>query len=447
MKKFAIILIAAALFACKKDDEYTSIAITSDTSMDFNPGQTKQITYSSAHVVSHNTPTAPTGWTVRRDGNKYLVTAPSGGSGELSGTVKISVKGLNDVTITRSVSVAVRTATEISGSANSIIVTEADKRFKFAVDAPAAVKAERLWSTSKTAVINVSYEDGWVYFATGAGDDFEPANAVVAVMDKDDNTLWSWHIWVSKEQPKMVYVNGYEMMDRNLGASSPRDFGMYYQWGRPVPFAGPVSLYNHKGNALTYSFATDEEGSHTLAYATAHPATFIAGLEADNFGWLTLDFANSTEGKGLWDGSSGATSGFKTAYDPCPQGWRTPSRDVFAAFQHSNMAGHDPEEFNVVGAYDGGWMFEVDGSQIFFPAAGRRSFSPSLATWKRNYTNVVNDDDGDGSPVGFYWYSDPTNSFTFASDRISWTLGLGTPVEDIARAGGFSVRCVQERWR
>lgn len=434
MRKFTILFLWVALVGCKKDDEVTSFTITSDTSLDFNPGQSKDVTYASKHIERHNTPTAPEGWDVVRSGNRYIITAPSTGAGDRSGTVKLSVVGINDANISRSISVAVRDAEEITVEANSIIVTEPDRRFKFKTDVVAA-SGERVWSTSKTAVKNVSYEDGWVYFATGADNedgDFEPANAVIAALNEDGDALASWHIWVSDEMPGSVYVDGHNVMDRNLGASSTSDLGVYYQWGRKDPFAGPVQLYDHRGSAMTYDFEVSDAETGTVNYAKAHPTTFIAGWRSEDKAVVSdYDWVSGGARKDEWDLYSG---------DPCPSGWKVAPAELFDSFSLDGA----------VGGYDGGWAFAAGAGQIFFPAAGRRSFSPSLATWERNFTNVVNNADGVGEPVGFYWAA---NGVGFAFDSANVLLPKASTATRVAfqddkarfyRAGGFSVRCVRE---
>jgi hypothetical protein len=106
----------------------------------------------------------------------------------------------------------------------------------------------------------------------------------------------------------------------------------------------------------------------------------------------------------------------------------------------------DPAAFNVVGEYDCGWTFEVDGQQIYYPAAGRRSFSPTLADIGRNYTNIVNDENGVGLPVGFYWSSDSPGVHSLAFDGAYINPGAAPRrnTTESAAAGGFPLRCVEE---
>ncbi len=448
---FISIVFAVLFVSCEKEDTLSSFAIVGDDSMDFNPGQTKQVGYTASHIRSYNDPKVPEGWSCVKQGDKYVITAPTSG-GDMTGEISISARGDNDALITRKIAVAVRTAEDISDRrANSFIVTEPGKRFRFQTGGYTGnVKGERIWSTSKTAIVNVTCEDGYMYFATGAGADFEDANAVIGMMDADGNALWSWHLWVCREDPTeqtfvMGFGDGYEVMDRNLGAFSTAhdesSFGMYYQWGRKDPFAGPVALYDHKGAVRTYDFEVSSPEVGTPEYATAHPATFIAGAENDGYNW----------------GFGGRPGEWRTAIlNPCPAGWMVADMqgvgyDFFK--DPTIVVSNDVEDFAVVGEYDFGWTFDVKGYDqgIFFPAAGRRSFSPGLATWAKNYTNIVNDESGEGSPVGFYWscFAEGTEggggAVVFGEDYLNRNTGQ-VPNDDIAEtalAGGFQVRCMK----
>ncbi len=472
MTKIAKIFLVALFFtfaACNKDDESVgALAIIGDTSLDFEYGQTKEVHYTVKNIASFGDVTFPKGWSVTRQNGWYTITSPSpsNSEAELSGEVKLVAVSTKNITITRPIKVAVRIAEEITRPANSFIVSEPGVRYKFNARRRGnetvetltnAAGATRVWSTSKTGITNVSYENGYIYFATAEGDTLQETNAVIAVTDSEKNVLWSWHIWATDFDPAAEpdVLAGQQVMSRNLGAFANsnvsaeeawKSYGLYFQWGRKDPFIGPDAwdsttgqmLYDASGNSVTHAFAVSSAEIGSIEYAVAHPNTFIAGAEPP-YHWLSLYDGD------LWDSSPGdANTTPKTLYDPCPAGWRVAPRDVFLPLATNPHFTTDPADFNIVGEYNYGWTFLIDGQEIFFPAAGRRSFSPSLATSARNYTNVVNDDNGSGSPVGFYWYSDATNSFAFRKDHIDVTLRMTTPIEQIARAGGFPVRCVVE---
>jgi hypothetical protein len=459
----AVSVLAVALTGCKKDED-ESFSFTLDaTSMDFEWGQTKEVTFTSINIKKFGTPTAPEGWKCVRDGHKYIITAPATG-GTATGKIELPVTSKSGASLTRSITVAVRLATEISVAANSVIISEPAKRFKFnalkrggeaAAGITGAASATRVWATASNVVVNVSLENGYLYFATGNAEQLVEGNAVVAVLDKDGNALWSWHIWVTEYDPaeEPDVVGNFRVMNRNLGASANSDasgetaaqsYGLYYQWGRKEPFVGPVAwdsttpvaLYNNSGSRITHDYVASDKETGTVEYAIAHPGTFIAGAEANDFDWLFS--AHKTD---LWSPSA------KTLYDPCPAGWRVAPPTIWRDFTTTGNASGDPEEFNVESDYKYGWKFVVGEQTMFYPAAGRHSFSPTLATSSTNFTNVVNDDQGVGYPVGFYWSgahpSSAAGALVFRHDYINPAGGTST-LSDYATAGGFPLRCVAE---
>ena len=157
-------------------------------------------------------------------------------------------------------------------------------------------KYEVLWNDSGNS-INIdpdSQLDEMILFTvTGSN----PGNAVIAIKDKDDKILWSWHLWFCPGGvPETNSYGNYNMMDRNLGAASATTAGAYYQWGRKDPFFGSTQNPVPGGNA--------QEVAH------ANPTTFYSD-------W------NPSSDKG-WSSS-------KSSYDPCPPGYKVPGTSVLAS--------------------------------------------------------------------------------------------------------------------
>ncbi len=489
LRFFIIAALLITLVGCKKD-ETTGSAFTLDTySIDFEWGQTKELGFTVDNVTGFGTPTTPSGWSCTLSGDKYIITAPAeGATGESTGKIEVSATTGMGTTLTRTITVSVRIAEEITRVANSIIVSEPGKRFKFDARNRAGVggqtitgatRALRVWTTSTAAISNVSLEGGYLYFATGTDTEvLKEANAVVAVTDADGNVLWSWHIWVTDYDPdnNPDMVGDFRVMNRNLGAfansdATPQDavrsYGLYYQWGRKDPFVGPVAwdsttpitIYNYWGQSVVYDYVVSSEDTGTVEYAIANPGTFIAGDEKNGFDWL------STSNPNLWGGAS------KTIYDPCPAGWRVAPPTIWAGFTKTGEASTDPAEFSVEGGVEDylyGWKFYsritvgdiifVNMKPIFYPAAGRRNFSPTLASSSRNFTNVVNDSEGVGYPVGFYWSSTHpatllenalypphkgSGTLAFRRDYVN-PANFTNSLPEYAPAGGFPLRCVAE---
>lgn len=466
----AISALIVSLTGCKKEeDKYGSFTLET-SSMDFEWGQTKELAFSAQYITSFNISIVPVGWTCVQSGNKFIITAPeSTDSPNPTEIIEFSAETNTGSTITRRLTVAIKIATLLDRVANCIIVSDPGRRFKFnalkkgeesSETITGAVSATRLWATNTSGIINVSLEDGYLYFATGNAYRLIECNAVVAVTDKDGNILWSWHIWVTDYNPSADFdvFDDMRVMNRNLGAfansgatsaDAVRSFGLYYQWGRKDPFVGPSawnsnvpqSIYNGYDRYVNYVYVVSDDNTGTLDYAIANPGTFIAGNRDNNFDWLASSNTN------LWSKTS------KTLYDPCPVGWRVAPSDIWREFTTTGSATSDLAEFNVEGEYKYGWTFVNGENRIFYPAAGRRSFSPTLARNEDNYTNVVNDGEGVGYPVGFYWsstYPIPsaattgrTGSLVFRNNYVNPAYAVNE-VSEQAPAGGFPVRCVAE---
>jgi hypothetical protein len=139
---------------------------------------------------------------------------------------------------------------------------------------------------------------------------------------------WSWHIWnvgyTSDLAAITANTNSGEFMDRNLGATTieldhPGSKGLFYQWGRKDPFPGSTTiagtgeptLYTQTGS-FTYGSANKQVGPVDIATSILNPLTFYTGTD-----WTTP--SNNT----LWSPSS------KTAYDPCPAGYKVPAGNPY----------------------------------------------------------------------------------------------------------------------
>ncbi len=143
----------------------------------------------------------------------------------------------------------------------------------------------------------------------------EPGNAVIAAYADDNcegDIIWSWHIWVSNDDPTnvgnaVVYytydwddngisgassgaprVPGYGCMPCNLGAlaSNPSNnsdhqvFGMFYQWGRKDPFP-PLNIGERDrttgATCMDYTVANTQQ-----LYDNSHQPTIEMTAEEDD---------------------------------------------------------------------------------------------------------------------------------------------------------------------
>ncbi len=160
---------------------------------------------------------------------------------------------------------------------------------------------------------------------------------LVGIRDASGNLLWSFIIWKynTGDAPKdFQYASGTVMMDRVLGQAeglkAARTAGkfdgnvFYFQWGRKDPV-----LWSNTNYESIWKLAS--AAGVDLATTIANPTVMY--VHGPSYNWT--DGALNT---GLWggvpkQGSSNfdkTSTGHKTIYDPCPEGYRVPDPKVFA---------------------------------------------------------------------------------------------------------------------
>lgn len=253
-------------------------------------------------------------------------------------------------------------------------------------------------------------KDGYIYFTTSL--DNICGNAMIALKDPNGNNLWSWHIWIVNYDPESNYDDYYggiqKMMRMNLGALNntkydSRAMGMMYQWGRKDPFLGAV-FYDSNSQVLyngDHSSVEAGEETSTLAYSLRNPNFAIMDGQDGDGDWLA-EHENA-----LWGEE-------KTMYDPCPPGWKVPSRPIV-------------QEYSVESVYQYGLQM----NDIWYPATGfRHSMSFNL--------NRVGQE-------GHYWYATPKDdghAYSFFFDSDNETVDLVNHVS--AKAQLNAIRCVED---
>ena len=276
---------------------------------------------------------------------------------------------------------------------------------------------EVLWESFGTDVMpnvgdliyTVSFIDGYVHFSTPEA--FANGNAVIAVKDANGDILWSWHIWCSEEgwQEHIYNNNAGTMMDRNLGATSatPGDvgaLGLLYQWSRKDPFLGSSSI-SSPVQALSTGNWEVSSTPITNTLAISNPTTFFAGWNR------YLPDAN-------WQSK-------KTAYDPCPAGWRVPDGGDNGIWKTAGFADTTFDSTNR------GISFSISSPETtWYPASGHL----------RDGDGVLSSS-GDG---GYYWSVTPFSSSGDAAYDLCFSYGYVLPEYYAGRSYGYSVRCLQE---
>ena len=332
-----------------------------------------------------------------------------------------------------------------SSSANCYIISEAGL-YKFKPvkgnsneSVGNIASASLLWETFGTdtapepfdLIGGFCYKDSYIAFQTA--DTFKEGNAVIAAKDTDGNILWSWHIWFTDQPEGQVYYNNAgTMMDRNLGATSatPGDvgaLGLLYQWGRKDPFLGSSSISSGTFAKSTISWPSNvssNSSNGTIAYATAHPTTFITH-NINNCDWYYR--GDSSTDNTRWTESSSA----KSIYDPCPPGWRVPDGGESGVWSKALGSSSDFDDDSLYNDANRGMNFSGKfGSDqtIWYPASGFRDIDDGGL-------DLVGND-------GLYWSASPY----YGNACILDFRGNGSvyPLSIIGLAPGQSVRCLQE---
>jgi hypothetical protein len=346
--------------------------------------------------------------------------------------------------------------------------------------------ASLLWTTSSNgvsasgSVADVSYNTDGGYIKVTAG--CVEGNSVIAIYD-GSTILWSWHIWTTNYNPdgptngttyNFNTNNPLTFMDRNLGATGTTAnttgvMGLFYQWGRKDPFPGAstayyatngeynsLPIYNVSGTQLTEGSQTGGTGINSVAAsatttdtktlnltnAIKNPMTFYYATSVGTYigydWYTTTDDENRTyQNDALWGGASTLTPTSKTIFDPCPAGWRVPPWQGVETPTTSECSpwgsfGLDTTEIktSVTVAVSGGTWSSYGitwTSAGFYPAAGYRNASSGALSSVGGY--------------GAYWSASTYNGTGF---RLVFTSSGVYPAFYSFRAGGISVRCVQE---
>lgn len=316
-----------------------------------------------------------------------------------------------------------------SGTANCYLVQKAgDYRFNAVLGNTEGtvgnVKGvEVLWESFGTDVMpnvgdlvaSVSYSNGYICFSTP--ETFRNGNAVIAAKSAKGSILWSWHIWCSAEgwKEQVYYNDAGTMMDRNLGATSatPGDvgaLGLMYQWGRKDPFMGSSSISSSSLAASTGTWEILSNGNQGLA--ETNPMVFYKDMYLPNGSWQSE----------------------KTAYDPCPAGWRVPDggeEGVWAKALGSSAQFTESQLFNSTNCGNNFSGKFGDDEMIWYPASGCRYYSSGTLVYVGSSGYC-----GSCSP-------NPSNGY------LAYYLYFGCngdvrPSKYDNRAYGYPVRCLQE---
>ncbi|UCA61754.1 hypothetical protein KB553_09530 [Chryseobacterium rhizoplanae] len=196
-----------------------------------------------------------------------------------------------------------------------------------------------------------------------------------------------------------VIINGQtrQMMTHNLGADQTQDpdvpsqaiMGSYYQWGKKNPVA--------------------------TAYTSAAAIS----------GWSTASAADKS-----WNSGTEAVP-VKTSNDPCPDGFRVPTRNEWVSFNTNSTTSIIGTWVTTANGGDNNFTaarkFVNNGSTLTFPTAGNRLNSTGALVSRAGY--------------GYYWSSTENSTNAYSLYFNSTTIN---PAFYNNRTYGFSVRCISE---
>ena len=456
--------------------EKLAVALSADIkSMATKPGGSFELPFTvtgigTATVASDVTLTATSGWNATcewgsdKTSGKIKVTAPAA----LTPTLALSMTISDNHNRTAKLE-ATLTIVEISTAANAAnchIVAPGSTLTIKAVEGNSTTElnfnnAALVWQDAQGMVKSVSANSSEkvVVVQLNAG---IVGNAVVAAK-LDDVIVWSWHVWVTDYDPMsdpFVWPDqstgtSYTFMDRNLGAKNAKKYdagslGLLYQWGRKDPFVGAdgtessvyVLKYDIDGNRVREvseerpTYPSSDYESTNLLLSIQNPNTFYS---APSSAWPVVDWLTDDaqrQNHDLW----GGVSGYKTKYDPCPEGWKVPEAGAPWGFR---------KEYKKAGALNDGqpydssypWFIEYDdaycigfrykqadsGKEYWFPFTGKKD---------------CNKGDLNGVGGGANYNTATCQNTLAIMEMLAW----GNPASEtgLNRPYGSSVRCIKE---
>ena len=202
-------------------------------------------------------------------------------------------------------------------------------------------------------------------------------------------------------------------------------YGKLYQWGRKYGQGYVGNLYDVNANYIgTYSDSsvpTIEEGGVSVVTGNhkSKENIFYTGTSDYNYDWVYPQ-----DGK-LWN-SGTESKPVKTEYDPCPEGWRVPTYAELNELRQNRSSWTSKDGQNGYW-FSGASSYTDKVPQVFFPAAGYRNYYGGLAYYR-----------GDD---GRYWSSRPDS---YGAYYLTFFSSYTNMHDDLGRAYGYSVRCVQE---
>ena len=164
-------------------------------------------------------------------------------------------------------------------------------------------------------------------------------NAIVAVKNKDNKIIWSYHIWVPSTTVGNITYSSKSFMDRDLGvvtippktysATIPVFGGTLYQYGRKDPIVG--CYLSNNASAVNHVW-TYKCGSNTYYHADKSVTADLYDIDRTTQPTVENTIKNvMTLYRYSCSELTWSSSTTKTIFDPCPDGYRVPTSDEFSA--------------------------------------------------------------------------------------------------------------------
>ena len=291
--------------------------------------------------------------------------------------------------------------------------------------------AELLWQDAQGLVTAVGIDGDYLTLTVGKNATAQEGNALIAAKAADDNIVWSWHIWVTKQTfatADLTDINTdnhtYSVTPVNLGwvgdATSTTGYCTFYQWGRKDAFIPSTGIGDDDGNSdnhtvydinnndvTTTAFSRTNDNSVTIGGNIQQPT--VHNQNSTTKGPCDTQYYNMWDAQQTSDAENTAAATVKTVYDPCPPGFCVPTSGLY-----NYIASQTVTEFNKGYTYSG----------VFFPASGGRGFRDGVLY-------------GVGSS-GSYWSATPKggdNGLYFDFGWLELNYGrraMGCPVRAVA---------------
>ncbi|MDR0744019.1 MAG: hypothetical protein LBF05_06665, partial [Tannerella sp.] len=336
--------------------------------------------------------------------------------------------------------------------ANSFMVT---KRGLYQINAKTAAgevvkgtKVEWLWASKEdgarpsleevdefvdTTTLIYNKSDDYIRFYVGGRNpfaEFKKGNVILALKNESDEIVWTWHLWITDKPDDIRYNEILWFLDRNMGAlsadtmsSAVNTYGFVYQWGRKDPFIGGDGLVFYEStndvlsvanahtlvnSSVKWSAADRGTGHVSVAESVKYPMKFIynsnSSSNEDPADWLSVSDTK------LWFDDEKKDDG-KTAYDPCPYGYRVPRKaDLSILHDASNKTSPPFPVFHNRNNSNRYWVYSYSGVTTAWPTAGMREGRHAASgKWYGGQLKYSGTNNNMG--YGYYWTSTPWDKY------------------------------------